>query len=343
MTKTFCVLPWYSQEISPVQTTACCLLNNTQTLSQIKQDLLNNVAAPACQRCWDLEANGYTSRRQQENVFLDYKLDRDIERIYDDCAQGHAHTVIYQFATSNLCNQACVTCGSQFSSKWAEIERRMGITPAKTFELPVPDIDYASAKRITLLGGEPLFDPRTFEILQQLIDHGNTDCFVSLVTNGSIQLSQPQIDILSTLTDLNICVSIDGIDKRFEYMRWPADWNRLLDNIAQFKTLAKTVSVSYTVSAVNALYYHETVDWLQKNQLGYAINVVNGPAWLNPVTMPVELKQHLGNNSLLNSWKSVNGREITLEQFATKITAQDQAKRISIKYYMPELANIVFG
>jgi MoaA/NifB/PqqE/SkfB family radical SAM enzyme len=130
----------------------------------------------------------------------------------------------------------------------------MGIVPAKSYytELDDLEIDFGTAQRINLLGGEPMFDPRSFQLLKKLLDHGNDQCFISFVTNGSVCLNDFQKNILKEFQNLNICFSIDGIGKRFEYMRWPGKWNDLLHNLEQYKTITDNLSVSYTISAVNA-------------------------------------------------------------------------------------------
>jgi MoaA/NifB/PqqE/SkfB family radical SAM enzyme len=194
-----------------------------------------------------------------------------------------------------------------------------------------------------LLGGEPLFDPKTFEILQKLIDHNNTSCFISLVTNGSINLNAKQINLLKQFSDLNICISIDGIGPVFEYMRWPAKWSKLLENIEQYKYITKNISVSYTISSLNAMYYNETVKWFQQNDLVHNHNVVSHPNWLSLKNMPIELKQHLKqHNDFITMYCTPTGTEITLETLAQNITKQDRAKNINIRDYMPEMVDIIF-
>ena len=345
MTNYFCVLPWYSQELGR-QNTPCCLLPQKYNIDQIKKDLLDNIPTVACKKCWDVESTGNKSRRQFENEFLDYKLDRDLDKIQQDCADSKHQTILYQITTSNLCNQACVSCDSKFSTKWAQVEKRMNLLPNPQYQLDLDtaNINYGSAKRISLLGGEPLFDPKTFEILQKLIDHGNTSCFVSLVTNGSINLTVEQIALLTQFTDLNICISIDGVGPVFEYMRWPAKWNSLLENIDQYKSITKNISVSYTVSALNAMYYDQTVGWFKQNNLAYNHNVVSRPIWLALSQMPIKLKQHLKQqkNNFIKTYCNQTGSEVALETLTQNIVKQDRAKKINIRDYMPELADVIF-
>ena len=292
MNNCFCVLPWYSQELG-LENTPCCLLPHNHNINQIKQDLLSGVQTAACKKCWDIESTGNKSRRQFENEFLDYKLNRDLDKIQQDCVDSKHQILLYQITTSNLCNQACVSCDSGASTKWAQVEKRMNIisAPQYQFNLDSANINYDSAERISLLGGEPLFDPKTFEILQNLIDHNNTSCFISLITNGSIHLNAKQINLLTQFTNLNICISIDGVGPVFEYMRWPGKWSNLLENIEQYKSITKNINVSYTISSLNAMYYNQTVNWFQQNNLVYNHNVVSSPIWLSLSQMPIKLKQ----------------------------------------------------
>ena len=136
MSDTFCVLPWYSKEISR-NTTPCCLLPVDHDIEDIKKTLLSDQQHPACQKCWDIESSGQISRRQQENKFLDYKLDRDLKKIQQDCIDKKSTTLLYQVNTSNLCNQACVTCDSSFSTKWQELDRQTNV--AQVSQIPIDD------------------------------------------------------------------------------------------------------------------------------------------------------------------------------------------------------------
>jgi len=343
---TFCILPWFSEEIGK-KITSCCLLPIEHDINQIKKDLLNGVQNKSCKKCWDMESNGLQSRRQQENIFLDYKLNQDLDQIRQTCLNDQHKTLLYQITTSNLCNQACVTCNSEYSSKWARVEQKMQIIPSPLFEFDTHnhDINYQSARRISLLGGEPLFDPTTFKILQKLVDNNNTDCFVSLITNGSISLSRQQCNLLKQFSDLNICISIDGVGPVFEYLRWPGKWEKLLQNLELYKTIAKNTSISYTISSLNAMYYNSTVEWFKKNNLPYNHNIISRPTWLSLSQMPVEFKKHLAEcgSNLIESFCKINGNETALSVMVENIAAQDRAKKINIKDYLPEVADVLFG
>jgi MoaA/NifB/PqqE/SkfB family radical SAM enzyme len=265
-----------------------------------------------------------------------------LELIKQDCVAIQISPLVYQITTSNLCNQACVSCNSGASTKWAEIEKRMGVVPTRLTELDFKniDIDYSTARRISLLGGEPFFDPATFTILENLVKQKNTDCFISIVTNGSIELSQSKLDLLSKFTDLNVCISIDGVGPVFEYVRWPAKWNVVCDNIKKFQQITNNISISYTISSLNILYYQETIEWFKSQKLRYNHNIVTDPTWLSLDTMPVEIKQLVAEDKFAKPWAKITGREISLKDYYDRLHAQDQAKKINVQNYLPKFATI---
>jgi len=339
---TFCVLPWYGLELPA--NSPCCLLPKNTDIAQVKKDLLTGIKSPACSKCWQIESKGEKSRRQLENEFLDYKLDRDLELIKQDCVAIQISPLVYQITTGNLCNQACVSCSSKASTKWAEIEKKMGITPAgvRALNLESNDINYSAAKRISLLGGEPLFDPKTFKILENLIERGNTDCFISIITNGSIKLKEKHLELFSRFTDLNICVSVDGTGPVFEYMRWPTPWTTLLDNLEQYYTITKNISISYTISSINAIYYEETTKWFKNNNLRYNHNIVSFPNWLSLKNMPAEFKNQLSKNyNFISNYCNINGEEVSVDVIKSQILSQDRAKNINILDYLPKTATLL--
>lgn len=341
--KYFCVLPWFSKESTLNGTTVCCLLPHGYSLETLRKDLLEGRPSDYCTKCWTIENSGHFSRRQQENLFLDYKLDKDIANIEMMCKENLHSEMMYQITLSNLCNQACVTCSDKFSTKWAELSRQFGQPAQKLKKNTVEslNIDYANAKRINILGGEPLFDPQLEVILSNLLAHNNTACFISFVTNGSIKLSPRLLDLISSFSDVNICVSIDGIESRFEYLRWPGKWPELVVNLEQYRKVTNNkVSVSYTISAVNAIYYDETVAWFKSQQLNYNHNIVYQPSWASLQTMPLVIKNVLQHHAFFQPYVQSSLHQSS-QMFVEHLKQQDQMKKVCFTQYLPDLAALL--
>ena len=300
MSKTFCVQPWLSKELgySNNNNSVCCWLSRPYDLTQVKYDLLNNIKSKDCAKCWQAEANNETSRRIQQNILADTLYNLSIENIQDMCEVNGYNPTIYQITTSNICNGACIMCGPDASSKWQSLSKDFGKK-----ELDNVDIDYATAKYVEFVGGEPLLEQKNIEILKKL----NTNCVISFVTNGSIDIKQELLDLLSKFNKLIICLSIDGIGQVYEYQRWPLKWNKLLENLEKFKSLECDLSVSYTLTNINLPYKKQTIDWFEKEKLNYIVNEVKNLHYFDP-NMPIS-KETIQELDRQDSLKGIDRRD----------------------------------
>lgn len=343
---TFCVLPFYAIEFP--SKTSCCLLQSYESISEIKQKMLDGQRPQSCSKCWRLEDHGIKSDRQIKNETLDYYSDTDLEQLIQQSKQGKNRIVHYKIDTSNTCNAACVTCSGYFSSTWNKLNQKNNLPQNKNWKI-LPDqtaawIDFTHARSISFRGGESFLSDTNFYILEQLILHKNTDCFVNFVTNGSFSLSKKQKHILSHFSNINFCFSIDGIGLVFEYLRWPLKWNTIENNILWCRANNIEVSVSYTLSNLNLLYHNETTQWFEKNNLNYLINPVYSPGHFRPQSLSAKVKKSLIDRCgiKVENWLSHTSEDDTLfEKLKIEIAKQDKMKNIAIKDYLPELAALL--
>lgn len=316
MKSTFCVLPFYGLELQPAGVTPCCLLPNGTDIKQVRQDALAGVQNPACNKCWSLEAENKVSNRTIINRSFDFYANQDIELVEQNCRGDLYDPQIIKLYTSNLCNSTCVTCGPRFSTAWSTLESKpiYNILPDSRIKF-----DYSKIKIISFVGGEPLFEKKNYEVLNNLIQAGNTNCLVDITTNGSVQLSDEQLDIFKKFKHVNFCLSIDGIGRVFEYLRYPLKWDQLVKNIEIFKSLNINLSVSYTVSKLNVMYQDQTIRWFESMGLPYNFNLVSHPSYFSP--------------SIESAYD--------LKRLKYELLRQDSLKGISVQDYLPEFYNTV--
>jgi hypothetical protein len=345
---TFCVLPFFGLELP--SRSPCCLLPEDYNLDQIKADMLVGRRSGACKKCWNLEDHGVKSDRQIRNETLDFHFDKDLGGLFEMAQQGTSCTVHYEIDSSNVCNSTCVTCDSSASSLWGDLLRRNGQPAKKNWTIKtetfLPDIDFSRARFIGFRGGEPLLSTTNFEILQRLIDHNNTDCFINFTTNGSVKLTVAQKEILGKFSHVNMCFSIDGIGPVFEYLRYPSKWNTILDNIDYCRQHNITISASYTVSNLNVLYHDQTCAWFRDNQIRFIINPVYHPTYFRPGALPQTVKNQILSNQHSLDLAGFLGQhsskdELDYKQFCQQIHLQDTWKNIQLQDYLPELANLL--
>ena len=342
MNNYFCVLPFFSYENQPGSNDNiyCCRLSAGTNIDDVRNSIKNQKKAPNCDTCWQLEDRGLPSERQIHNRAFDYYSNRDLELIEKDAIEHGFVTKIVKLNTSNLCNSTCMTCGPNASTAWAKLKKiPIEYQVMNTSKL---ELDFTSIIQLSFIGGEPLLERQNFDVLERLIVMGNTDCFISIVTNSSIELNSKQLNILSKFKNLNICLSIDGVGPQFEYLRWPLKWAQLEHNLKQFKQIARHVSVSCMISNLNVFYYTELVEFFQLHNLPYLCKQIEYPNYFSPGNLTDEFKKQV----LLRNQKYYHevsgflnfGRNNLLDKFWKEIDQQDQLKGICIQDYLPELA-----
>jgi sulfatase maturation enzyme AslB (radical SAM superfamily) len=197
-------------------------------------------------------------------------------------------------------------------------------------------IDYKTAKLINFRGGEPLLSKTNFHILEQLLLVGNTECFISFQTNGSITPTDDQEVLLRNFKNLNFSFSIDGIGPVFEYLRYPLKWSDIEKNIDWCRQRNIMISINYTISNLNVFYHEQTTSWFKKNKIPYLYNLVYSPEWFAPSVLPLSVKSRI-NFDFVNSDKDTEWYAI----FKEKISQQDTWKGISMHDYLPDLAELL--
>jgi len=339
----FCVMPFYGWQTDIKR--SCCLLPKNHNIEKIRTDMLNSRRPKECSKCWKNEDAGIKSDRQIKNETLGVLEDVSIQSLKEDCDQGRFGISMLRVVTNNTCNATCVTCNSSLSSSWGILERKNNIKPSKSWKIKLQDftyqLDHSRLQVAAFQGGEPFLSSTNFNLLDQILDHGNNDCFVSFLTNGSFDLTKQQKYILSKFKKLNFCFSIDGIGPVFEYMRHPLSWNKTLNNVKWAQDNNIDVSVSYTISNVNLWYYTQTTAWFQEQGINFLHNLVDYPAHFQPSALPENVKDRIIADNpdvakLLDSHTEQDDRNY--QQFLAEIQKQDRWKGISIKDYLPEFA-----
>jgi len=344
----FCVLPFYGREFP--SDTHCCLLPPVYNIDKIRTDMLHNRRPSECSKCWRVEDAGHLSDRQIKNRTLDFYTNIDLLNLYDNAVSGNYQTSHYKLAASNFCNATCVTCNSYSSTAWADLLEANSQSMQPLRVVKVDDqkisIDYQSAKFIGFMGGEPTMIRTHWDALEKLLEHDNRECMISFVTNGSFDLTARQKSLLKEFVNVNFNFSIDGTEKVFEYLRFPLNWQKLLDNINWAKEQNFLVSATYTISNLNILYHETTKKWFNNNDIKFIENPVYDPTWFAPRSLDRLTKEKLleqTNDNLIRSLlrSHTADDDNNYRKFLSQIKSQDKMKGIRMNDYLPEFADLI--
>lgn len=260
---------------------------NSKWLKKLQSDFKKDKRPEGCAKCWREEDAGLMSKRQMDSSrFEDQFKKMDLDRV------GFTNVAV---AFGNICNLACRICGPKDSSRWvAEIKKhdKKDNPIHQWFKDPkiLQDL-YQSTKNAVhfdVPGGEPILleIEEHFDFLKKFGDRSG-EISLHYVTNATTFPKKSFINIWKKFKTVDIQMSIDGTEKRYEYNRWPAKWNRVYNNMLKYRKLSREnnnikLSISHTVSAFTILYVDDFVKWC----------IVNGfpKPWLGPLYKPAHYR-----------------------------------------------------
>ena len=252
------------------------------------------------------------------------------------------------------CNLACRICGPHSSTYWQKHLKENNIsvgnfpTKSKMDDIVkvLRSLDLSNLEMVQYCGGETLMGNtywETSKILADLIPNAKEKLTLGFQTNGTQVVDEKYYELIEKFHLVKFLISLDGVDERFNYLRWPANWNQVSDNILQMREKLP-VNVMFiiqeTACNLNLFYHDEVSNWVDanfnSNRLGDIINhskqlVIHHALDVNNITQEyynaIKLK---GLENLLSPTWQENPQKITdmleeVERF-DKIRNQDWRK-----------------
>ena len=278
---------------------------NSKELNQLRQDFIDNKQPDVCERCWQEERAGKESLRQRT---ISYN-----PTAYEDLIVSGKWIdgpMSITFKSSNVCNLACRSCGAhdsnQFDPEGQVYAKEYGDGGAFVSKFPATHVPMEewipvakNLERLEFFGGEPLLNITQYEILQYLVDSGRANqvelMYNSNATNKPTERLREQ---WKHFKSIDISLSIDGIESRFEYLRYPGKWETVLEVIEDLKSMELGIPTkifgNMTMSTQNVLNLKEIMDW-QKETFGSEpwIGFAEGPDYMNIRNFPNNIKEQL--------------------------------------------------
>jgi radical SAM protein with 4Fe4S-binding SPASM domain len=265
--KTFCIIPWAHTKFDPKGVMSpCCKIDinwqgnkkisdinefdqywNSDQMKQLRLDQLQGKQVKQCQQCWQDEACGKNSLRQEYNQQFAKHL--DLKKIKKS-PQGHNDNfpILLDLNLSNICNYACVMCSPKLSSKISQEQKKyrndfqkLGFIkienepanydwPDQTFFQNLIEKILPNIRSVELKGGEPLLIKNVKKTIANI--NNKSECTIALTTNGSVDFEDDFLETLSKFKKIWIFVSVDGIGATGEWVRHGSDWNQV-DSVIQ--------------------------------------------------------------------------------------------------------------
>lgn len=241
-------------------------------LNSVRHSWLAGDFPAECNSCKQKEKHNQISRRIGSNQW------------YDDhnCNNTQVELVRLDYWTGDLCNLRCAICSPHNSSAWKEELKH----PVKTVSVNRfwRQLDLSKLKFVHFNGGEPLLSKEHVEFLKELPN--KNQIHINYNTNGTVIPSEELVSLWEQFKIVKLDFSIDDIQERFEYQRYPASWDKVTKNLQWYINNSPTncmFAVNTTVSILNFAGLDNLNTWLKIN--------FNS----NRVTDPVEYRQQFAH------------------------------------------------
>jgi hypothetical protein len=307
-----------------------------------------NIWLDDCWQCERLENAGIKSFREsmieglgsEKNVTGPYRIDLLFDR---------------------SCNLACRTCGPEASTFWEKHLRDNNLPVVKfkstdnlaTIKEVLKNLDLSNLKQVQFCGGETLLGNtywQAAEMIAELVPHAKDEVLLGFQTNATQPIAEKYHKIIEKFKLVKFMISIDGTHDKFEYLRWPASWNQVVDNIF---TIRETVPgnvmfyIQECTSNLNLYYFKEVRNWIEHNfntnrfgdQIDYSTQLAIHP-YLNVNTITQEYFNAIQGTEMSKfiktDWQE-NPEKI--RKFITETEKFDQLRGQNWKKTFPEIAN----
>ena len=285
---------------------------NSDYMKDARLKMKNGELLKACTKCIDQEARGYKSMRNEHNE------EKNINNVNTDGSMDTMPNSM-ELHFGNVCNLKCKMCGQDYSNqigkeilqigendkdflKW--VYKQSGNVNNWTNNLSVEYtwfrnektknklIDYVSKHitKLTIIGGEPTVIPEFYELLDYCYENNTLkDKDITIVTN--LTNTNPKMtQWLPEMKSWTIWASIDGLGDITEYIRYPSNFKKVVENLNFYKKLLLESNNGQIVfsPAVQLLNIHQLDDMLKwfidftDNRWGKQFNI----SWMSQVWYP---------------------------------------------------------
>jgi molybdenum cofactor biosynthesis enzyme MoaA len=308
MTNKYCALPFNHVNVNPRGDYQICCQHpvpaehrknikfvshaewqNNQYLNEVRTSFEQGIEHPGCNACWQQEDLNLSSLRQiqaQEYRIL-------------GATPFQQKFLNVEISVGNLCNLSCIMCDEESSSAILSENQRLNISKSNQQDFAWSDSAFDHLEQIlslaprvvNLRGGEPMYNKKILDIVNQFPKHHLKSTMLHLSTNAT-RWSDEWQNALKKFRLVRIMLSIDAVDSLFEYIRYPADFSQVEENIKKIASNSNIKPVIHaTVQNLNVGSIGKLVQWAQYMNIHLIMDMLTYPAYLQITNLPDHLKK----------------------------------------------------
>jgi len=306
------------QNVSPIE------FMNSKEFKKIRLDILQGTPVKQCDACYRAEEHGKIFGRRKmlvrSGIFTEQfeasllQSPHRSEFEWSEQHQGQVRTPI-KFLKVNLgstCNAACVYCHPKFSNKLANDYIKLDWTndlkmlydsaggegnfykDSNTWQkfLNAFDSDFKHVDFLQILGGETLYEPKFYELMDHLILKGHSkNITLGVTTNGSVWREDFE-KYFSQFKAVSLGVSIDCDHLVNDYLRYPTKISIIKQTVKKFQQIPNVFVLLRPTPTLFSIGYLDTlVDYMMETGLhSETCQVLTRPQCMQVQVLPKSLR-----------------------------------------------------
>lgn len=341
---------------------------NNQYMRNVRIKMLNNEIPAACTKCFKEEAAGHRSKRNWETEYWDKRI--DLKKLVENTSlMGEVEPQIayIDLRLGTKCNLKCVMCSPHDSSLWVSDWKKLnsqiqnpelkeimqwennGRVDDASYDWHVNNTQFyeklykqlPNIHQLYFAGGESTIIEAHYEILEETIKRGYAKNIELRYNSNGVELPERLLSLWENFRRVRFHFSLDSFEEKNSYIRFPSDWNSILNNLHRLDNTSSKIEVTLAcaVQILNVMYIPEFINWkLDQNfkkinppELGAGLlnfHFVYHPANLNVKVIPQNAKVEI---------------ERKFNQYYPELLKRFQGKenQINSPYGIPRLKGIV--
>lgn len=301
---------------------------NHPTYQSIRKEMLEGQVPEVCRSCHEIEKIGGQSPRLKYVAGTGDQMEDFLEQTESDGSfKGPVHEL--DLTLGNSCNLKCRMCSPVFSDKLKDTFDTMGLSYNKqTVEkikerwngdnIVIPLLKENSIQSLVFQGGEPLLYRHHLKILRELVDSGRSSKIeLSYDTNLTV-LPGEVVKLWKEFKHVEVDVSLDGVEKTFEYIRYGSIWNKIESNLNELLSLnLKNLSLQFS-TLIQAGMIHNLFELIQFCQKlpGSFIRIPKFTLIESPEFLSLNATSQSVIERALQDLKNINQESFSLEEKA---------------------------
>lgn len=254
-----------------------------QYLEEVRDAFRQDIRHPGCSVCWRDEDSGKPSIRTR--VSQEYRL-LGLKPLEERLVNA-------EIQAGNLCNLSCVMCDEAESSALLAENQRLGINQIQQSDIKWDDQAWKNLleilpdlKVLNIRGGEPLYNKKLLETIEQMPDEQCNRVLLHITTNATVWNERWET-ALKKFRLVRVMLSIDAVGDVYEYIRYPAQWSTVEHNVDSMLTMPNfKFTVHSVVQNLNIQHLEDLIDWCRQRQLFLEFQKCYRPQYLEPTNIP---------------------------------------------------------